>query len=421
MNFDSPQKSLRISMVVSGFPVLSQTFVSLQLTELVRRGHQADVYSLGRRGQWNWLPASIGDALDNVRIRHLGTRSRKRRINFLLVPKLLFLLTRSPKAVWLALKEVLLKSGYKSFTHLISDAYLMRDLLHAETDLVHCQFGTLIPRVLKLRELGFIDDRPTLACSVRGYDITRGKYRDPEYLATVFEGVDHFFPVCRALETLLRKQGCRRPISIIRSPVDVDYIQSIQNPRRPGAKLQLVSIGRLIEKKGIIDALGAMLILKAKGIDFAYSIIGDGKSRKSLVDFVGANGLADHVQFLGPLPSAETLRILESSDVLIAPSKTAEDGNSEGIPNVLKEAMLIGVQVIGTTHAGIPELIQHGENGYLSAENDPEGLARVIELVAGNADAWEKIAERAERTILSEYTPEKTTDDLVEAYRIAIG
>jgi len=256
---------------------------------------------------------------------------------------------------------------------------------------------------------------------VRGYDITQDKYQDPEHWASVFGGVDRFFPVCWSLESALSDKGCKRPISIIRSPVDVDFIQSIPGSRRRGKQLRLISIGRLIEKKGIIDALGAMLILKAKGFDFEYSIIGDGKLKKSLVEFVESNGLSKQVRFLGPLPSAETLRILGASDVLVAPSKTAGDGNSEGIPNVLKEAMLTGVQVISTMHSGIPELIKHEQNGDLCAENDPEGLARVIEFVAGNADEWEKVAERAASTILSGYTPEKTTDDLIDAYRIAIA
>ncbi len=99
----------------------------------------------------------------------------------------------------------------------------------------------------------------------------------------------------------------------------------------------------------------------------------------------------------------------------------ARDGDSEGIPNVLKEAMLIGVRVVSTRHSGIPELIEHEENGYLCAEGDPEELARVIAFVADHSDSWEKVAERAAATILSEYTPQSTTDDLIEAYRAAIA
>jgi colanic acid/amylovoran biosynthesis glycosyltransferase len=126
------------------------------------------------------------------------------------------------------------------------------------------------------------------------------------------------------------------------------------------------------------------------------------------------------VDFFGSLPSDKTLRILDASQILIAPSKTAADGNSEGIPNVLKEAMLMGLQVISTTHSGIPELIQHQQNGYLCAENDPLSLASVIESVVQNPDKWQTIAEHAANTILADYTPEKTTRTLVKAYRLVL-
>jgi colanic acid/amylovoran biosynthesis glycosyltransferase len=99
----------------------------------------------------------------------------------------------------------------------------------------------------------------------------------------------------------------------------------------------------------------------------------------------------------------------------------ASDGNREGIPNVLKEAMLMGVQVISTTHSGIPELIEHERNGYLCAENDPEGIAKLIEYLSNHTEQWQTTADNAAKTILTEYTPRKTTEDLLEAYRATIA
>jgi colanic acid/amylovoran biosynthesis glycosyltransferase len=407
-------------MIVSGFPVLSQTFVSLQLAELVRMGHWVNVYNLGRRGRSQWLPSGVGDTLDQVQVRHLGTRSRKRKFSPFHLLKVVYLLARRPQAVRRAVRDVLLKRGYGKFSKIIGDAYLLRDLPDLEVDLVHCQFATLVPRVLELRKLGFIDSNPKLVCSVRGFDVAKYDRSNRGYWSSVFDGVDHFFPVCRYLDRTLRDKGCAKPISIVRSPVDVDHIQSLAGKQTRGIPLRLISIGRLIEKKGTLDALGAIRILKDRGIDFRYSIIGDGRLKKTLDDYVRAHGLSDRVRFLGPLPSAETLHVLGSSHILVAPSKMASDGNREGIPNVLKEAMLMGVQVVSTTHAGIPELIEHERNGYLCAENDPEAIAKVIEFVANHSDRWQKTAECAAKTILSEYTPRKTTDDLIEAYRAVI-
>ncbi len=407
-------------MVVPGFPVMSQTFVSLQIAELIRQGHQVSIYNLGRRGRREWLPAGVGGELEQVRVRHLGTRKRKRAISPLLLQKLIHLGARRPKAVRRALSEVLLQSGYRSFSKLIGDAYVMRDLAQSEVDIIHCQFATLIVRVLKLRQFGFIDGGPKVICSVRGYDITREKNADRARWASIFGGVDRFLPVCRALERALTRKGCDKPIAIVGSPVDVEHIQSMAPHESSEEPLRLVSIGRLIEKKGIEDALAAAKILKERGLDFRYSIIGDGKLRRSLTEYVDIHGLNDRVRFLGALPSSGSLRILGSCHILVAPSKTAMDGNSEGIPNVLKEAMLIGVQVVSTTHSGIPELIRHQENGYLCKESSPEELARTIEFVADHRERWEATAECAAKTIMTEYTPQKTTDDLIEAYRATL-
>jgi len=69
---------------------------------------------------------------------------------------------------------------------------------------------------------------------------------------------------------------------------------------------------------------------------------------------------------------------MAQADILLAPSKKGSDGNSEGIPNAVKEAMALMLTVVSTTHAGIPEIITHGVNGYLVPENDPDSLAEII-------------------------------------------
>jgi colanic acid/amylovoran biosynthesis glycosyltransferase len=252
---------------------------------------------------------------------------------------------------------------------------------------------------------------------VRGYDLAEIETRRNR--GRLFSAVDHFLPVCRRFEETLRDQGCKKPISVVRSPVNVDHIQSIRSEKSRVNEIRLVSICRLVEKKGIIDALSAMSILKARGLNFQYSIVGDGELRNPLLDYVEAHGLDDRVHFLGSLPSSEALGLLESSHILLAPSKMAANGDREGIPNVLKEAMLIGIQVVATNHSGISELIEQDENGYLCEENDPEGLAGVVQFIADHPERWRAFADRASHTILSEYSPEKSTDDLMRVYHFA--
>lgn len=428
MNADPSPKSLRISLVVANFPSLSQTFVSLQAAELVRRGHRVRIYGLGREGRTEWLPTGVDEDVSRITVRHLGSaRWWRNSIRLpLFLPRVLYLLVKAPKATWLAMKDTLfgeematrrgpLKKQYRRFHDLVADAFLTRDI--SDSDIVHCQFSTLAPRILKLRGLGFIGERPKIACSVRGRDIMKKRSAEEVSWVSVFRGVDLFLPVCRSFESLLATMGCDKPIRVVGSPINLDHIVSTPEKRRPEEPIRIVSIGRLVEKKGLADALAAMVILKNQGIEFCYSVIGDGDRKDSLVDYVRTHKLIDCVQFLGPLRSGATLQILESCQILIAPSKTAEDGDSEGIPNVLKEAMFAGLQVVSTMHSGISELIKHEENGYLCAESDPEGLARAIRFVVEHPEKWRRLAENAARVIRIEYSPEKTTNDLLEAYR----
>lgn len=402
-------------MVVPGFPVLSQTFVALQIAELVARGHSVDIFSLGRRGKSSWLPSEARPRLEAIRVVHTGTPGRKRKWNVFLIPRLLSLLASKPGAVRSALTGVLLRRGFAAFSMLVADAHSMKDL--STYDLVHCQFATLAHRVLDLDATGMLETCPPVFCSVRGYDITSERHIAKARWSEVIDFVDRFLPVSRSLEARLVDLGCRVPISIVHSPVNTTRLLEAKPSGTAGGRIHLISIGRLLEKKGIIDGLRAAKILKAAGLDFHYTIVGQGALKESLERFVMSNGLEDEVTFLGGLPSDETIAALGASDVLIAPSKTGADGNAEGIPNVLKEAMLLGVQVVGTTHSGIPELIKDGKNGYLAREGDPEDIARNIALVAASRECWSDYAAAARETILAEYTPEKTTDDLIAAYR----
>ncbi|MDC0363008.1 glycosyltransferase [Halioglobus sp.] len=416
MSIDPTNQKFRIAIVVQGFPELTETFVSLQVAELVRRGHQVKVYAFGREGEWEWLPPDIGAEIGAIQTRHMRTEDGELKGKRFLYWKAAYLLLRRPKAMWAAWRGGALSQRGSKFALIISRAYLMRDL--SKHDIIHCQFSTQALPVLKLRKLGFLNRKPKIFASVRGHDLTKNP--DQNQWNRLLDGVDHFLPVCREFESRLSGMGCKKAISIVRAPVHVNYIQSVRVQDPPHREVRLVSIGRLIEKKGIVDALAAMSILDAEGVDFRYSIIGDGELRKSLVDSVRSQGLSDRVRFLGSLPSAETLPILGASHILIAPSKEAESGDSEGIPNALKEAMLMGLQAVSTRHSGIPELIQHEENGYLCAEGDPEGLARTIQEVLVNPEKWPCVAERAAQTVLAEYSPEKTTNDLIQAYRSTV-
>jgi colanic acid/amylovoran biosynthesis glycosyltransferase len=134
-------------------------------------------------------------------------------------------------------------------------------------------------------------------------------------------------------------------------------------PPADGEPLRLVSVARLREKKGVSYAIEAVGRLRATGVPVCYEIAGDGPLRASLEQQVAAAGLGDTVRLRGALPQAEVRALMERSHLLLAPSVVASDGDEEGVPSVIKEALAVGLPVVATRHSGIPEIVIPGRRG----------------------------------------------------------
>jgi colanic acid/amylovoran biosynthesis glycosyltransferase len=204
--------------------------------------------------------------------------------------------------------------------------------------------------------------------------------------------------------------------------IDVTQIPYARQPRQ-GVTLQLISVCRLAEKKGTEFALRALgrLRISNPDLDWRYTIIGDGPLRDDLQRLAGQLGISDRVAFLGGLPHQEVKLWLSRSHVFILPSVTASNGDVEGIPVALMEAMASGLTVLSSYHSGIPELIEDRKTGFLAAEKDVDALAERIRWIAEHPQECEQIAVAARRKVETEYNTELLNDrfatlltDLVE-------
>lgn len=279
-------------------------------------------------------------------------------------------------------------------------------------DICYCAFAQDARRSLKIRRLGVLGGK--LVVALRGSDITRYiAHRGERVYAKLFRKGDLFLPVCEAFARQLVLLGCP-PSRIVVHHTGINLKRFPFRPPRPegDTTLRLVTIGRLVEKKGIEYALHAVRQLDDAGLDISYVIVGDGPLKPKLEHQIEKLGLVGRVHLVGAQSHAEVQQALDRAHVLIAPSVTATDGDQEGIPNVLREGMAVGVPVIGSYHSGIPELIEDGVSGYLVPERDPAAIARVVRHLASHADQWLPIA-RAARARVEEDDIEKLNDRLV--------
>ncbi len=158
----------------------------------------------------------------------------------------------------------------------------------------------------------------------------------------------------------------------------LDLTQFSPNGQHPDEVPMILAIGRLVEKKGFDVLIRACALLRDRNIAFQCYIVGAGSEQSALQKLIRKLDLEADVHLAGPMPREELIKLYPRASLFVAPCVIGADGNRDGLPTVLIEAMALGVPVISTPVTGIPELVRHGETGQLVAPNDPEELAFVI-------------------------------------------
>jgi colanic acid/amylovoran biosynthesis glycosyltransferase len=407
---------LRIAYLPGQFPMLSETPVLNQITGLVKRGHEVDVF-----GDRPPPGLSYHPSVDEY---HLLDRAFYR-------PDL----PRGSLARWAAAISLIRaskrpedrKALLRSMNLLRFGTRAAKGRLALQTaqflpprsyDIIQGGFGEQGLKAWRMKRVGAMHGR--LVTAFRGADLTRFlKRRGASVYRPLFRHGDLFMPVSRTFAQRLIALGCP-PEKIVVHRTGIDCARFTFEPRAPGSELKLITVGRLVEKKGIEDALTAIRFLRENGMNVSYTIVGDGPLRGHLEEVIQRHRM-DRVRLTGALLQAVLQEEVKAADILLAPSVTAADGDEEGIPNVLKEAMATGRPVVTTRHSGIPELVEDGVTGFLADEHDPRGLARAVTHLWTHREIWPGLLQAARGRIEREYDIERLNDLLVEHYRTLIG
>jgi len=171
----------------------------------------------------------------------------------------------------------------------------------------------------------------------------------------------------------------------------------------PKPKPRILSIGRLREKKGFPTLLAACAMLLKQGLDFECTLVGYGPLEERLKALAGELGLTGRVRFAGKLKHDEVLALYREATVFALPCQIAADGDRDGIPNVLIEAMALGLPVISTPVSGILELIDHDENGLLVPPEDASQLALALTRLFDDPDLGRELGAAARKKVESHF------------------
>lgn len=240
--------------------------------------------------------------------------------------------------------------------------------------------------------------RYTAALTGLPYRVTAHAYdlfQDPFLLGANLAGAEAIYTVSRVNAAWLTVNAARggwdaKKVSVLHCGLDLDGFPFREPPpvRTPA---RLLCVGRLVPKKGHAVLLDAVARLASDGVALSLDLAGDGPLAGELTDRARSLGLASRVSFLGAVEPREVLGRMRESDVVVLASRVAADGDRDGLPVVLVEAMALGVPVVATRVAGIPELVAE-DAGRLVAPDDPDALAAAI-----RACLAEPPAERASR------------------------
>lgn len=352
---------MRIAVVADAFPTVSETFVIDQARRLAEAGHEVVVVGSAPTVAGHLPPVLAG----RVRTRRPAAGSLPGRLAGA-VAAVLRVTRRSPRRGWrlaLALTRADAPLGLAVWAEPL--------VLAGELDAVISHFGWNARRTAQVRAA--LGDA-SLVAVLHGADLSSwAGDQGPERFGPVFACTDLLLPVSeRWRDQLLAWGAPPERVAVHRVGIDLQRIEPAGS--EAGHPVRLLSIARLVEKKGIADAVRAVALVP----DVVYDVIGDGPLRTDLESLIAELGVTDRVRLLGSQPPAEVARRLRQTDVLVAPSITAADGDQEGIPVAIMEAMAAGLPVVSTFHSGIPELVEHERTGLLVHEGDVEALAAAL-------------------------------------------
>ncbi|MFN7177516.1 MAG: glycosyltransferase, partial [Thermaurantiacus sp.] len=247
--------------------------------------------------------------------------------------------------------------------------------------------------------------------------------RGPEVYRPTFETAEMFITTCEAFRQELLGLGCPEDrIAIVPSPVDLANF-----PWRPSRALgtgpaRLITVARLVEKKGLADALEAVALLRRSGRhDLRYRVIGEGPERPRLEALARDLGIADIVDMPGAVPSSEVASELAAADIFLGPSITDSTGAMDATIGTIKEAALVGVPIVATRHGGIPELIEDGVTGLLVPERDPVALANAVARLLDAPEIWPDLTQRARAAAEQAYGIPAVAERIDAVYKEAVA
>ncbi len=292
---------------------------------------------------------------------------------------------------------------------------LLHSLIKQKSDLVHIYFGNN-----GIFWLPFIRRSPVpVIVSFHGADVQVG-LNSPVAglrLREHFQRAALVLARSASLAEVIKEKGCPPDkVEVHRTGIPLELYSFQHRSAPPGGAWRLVQACRLVEKKGLGVTLRAFAKFQEQFPAATLTIAGDGPLRHQLEAQSSQLGIAPKVNFTGFLDAPALAQLFFSCDIFVHPSELTSEGNREGVPNSLLEAMATGLPSVATRHGGIPEAMTDRVNGLLVDEADPEALFHALKELTRDNQLRGSIAEKGAEVVASKFNHAQQIKNLENIY-----
>ena len=278
---------------------------------------------------------------------------------------------------------------------------------------IHVHFGTNALLILPFARYF----RIPLVVTFHGADASR-MLRVKNYvkrLPKLFDYASAIIIVSRHMERSLKLDQWMHKVHIIPCSVDPDEFEASPLKAENG-RIKLIHAGRLTPKKGVPSLIQVFADLASKYPGVDLDLAGEGDDEQECRQIVEDCGLEKRVRFHGAVGHENMKQLLDNADIFVLNSRIAADGDMEGTPVSLLEAMSLGMAVVSTRHAGIPDVIRDGENGLLVHEHADEELGKAIERLIVDEDLRQKLGREAIRSVKQKFSLDVMEQKLIRVF-----
>ena len=374
---------LRVGYVVKRYPRFSETFIVNEILAHERAGMPLHIFAVRRVNEPHFQ-----SILAQVRspVTYISDSAPK--------ADAVWATLRQAKAILPSLWPTLARMDVAEVANLHQAVLLAIEVRKHGIEHLHAHFGTVATTIARLAA-GFAGISYSFTAHAKDIfhadvdrDALRDKLRDAAAVVTVSEFNcawlrEHYGAAADGVQRIYN--GLDLATFGYRSPAD--------RPRN------ILAVGRLVEKRGFDTLIEACAVLRARGVGFHCTIIGDGLSWDSLNALVNRHGLGELVTLAGSRPQSDVIAALQNAAVFAAPCVVAADGDRDGLPTVVVEAMALGTPCVTTDVTGLSEIVRDGETGLLVAQHAPDALATALARVLDDGALRVRLAEEARRQV----------------------